>query len=81
MNAPNPSGFTATSREMLPPVEIRSCTHDICARRGRVRRVIAKLGKAMKFEIPIGYEDATGFHLGPEHDEQELKQESHYENK
>jgi hypothetical protein len=31
---------------------------------GGVRGIIAKLRKAIGIEIPIGYQDETGFHMG-----------------
>jgi hypothetical protein len=31
-----------------------------------LRGIVAKLRKAIRIEIPIGYQDETGFHLGIE---------------
>jgi len=35
--------------------------------------IIAKLQNAMKFEIPTGYQDETGFHMGVKPAEKEIK--------
>jgi len=35
--------------------------------------IIAKLRNAMKFEIPVGYQDETGFHYGVKPAEKEIK--------
>jgi hypothetical protein len=34
---------------------------------------IARLKNALKFDIPIGYQDETGFHTGVKPDEKEIK--------
>ena len=52
---------------------IRQCTHDIHVARGGVWGIVAKLWKAIKIEIPIGYQDEAGFHLGVEPAENEVK--------
>jgi hypothetical protein len=36
-------------------------------------RLIARLKNAVRFEIPVGYQDETGFHTGVKADEKELK--------
>ncbi len=43
---------------------IRQCTHDIHVAPGGVWRIVAKLWKAIRIEIPIGYQDEAGFHVG-----------------
>ncbi|MGO8836306.1 MAG: hypothetical protein ACLQAH_14910 [Limisphaerales bacterium] len=43
---------------------IRQCTHDIHVARGGVWGIVAKLWKAIRIEIPIGYQDEAGFHVG-----------------
>lgn len=35
--------------------------------------IIARLKNAIKFEIPVGYQDETGFHTGVKSDEKEIK--------
>jgi hypothetical protein len=35
--------------------------------------LIARLKNAVKFEIPTGYQDETGFHAGVKADEKEIK--------
>ena len=35
--------------------------------------LIARLKNAVKFEIPIGYQDETGFHTGTKAEEKEIK--------
>ena len=35
--------------------------------------IIARLKNAVKFEIPTGYQDETGFHLGVKAAEKEIK--------
>ena len=35
--------------------------------------IIAKLKNAVKFEIPMGYQDETGFHTGVKSPEKEIK--------
>ena len=35
--------------------------------------LIARLMKAVKFEIPTGYQDETGFHTGVKAEEKEIK--------
>jgi hypothetical protein len=35
--------------------------------------LIARLMNAVKFEIPVGYQDESGFHTGVKADEKELK--------
>jgi hypothetical protein len=35
--------------------------------------IIARLMNAVKFEIPTGYQDETGFHAGVKSDEKEIK--------
>jgi len=40
---------------------------------GGMRGIIAKLRKAIGIEIPIGYQDKTGFHMGVKPTEKEVK--------
>jgi len=35
--------------------------------------VFAWLKSALKFEVPVGYQDETGFHAGVKADEKEIK--------
>jgi len=35
--------------------------------------IIAKLRNAMRFEVPVGYQDETGFHMGVKSAEKEVK--------
>lgn len=35
--------------------------------------LIARLKNALKLEIPVGYQDETGFHTGVKADEEEIK--------
>ncbi|HUC85053.1 MAG TPA: hypothetical protein VL970_07670 [Candidatus Acidoferrales bacterium] len=35
--------------------------------------IIARLKNAVKIEIPVGYQDETGFHQGVKAEEQEIK--------
>lgn len=35
--------------------------------------IVARLRSAIKLEIPTGYQDETGFHLGVKADEKEVK--------
>ena len=35
--------------------------------------LIARLKNAVKFEIPVGYQDETGFHTGVKAEEKEIK--------
>lgn len=35
--------------------------------------LLARLKNALKFEIPVGYEDETGFHVGKQPEEHETK--------
>jgi phage protein D len=35
--------------------------------------IVAKLRKAIRIEIPIGYQDETGFHMGVKPAEKEIK--------
>jgi hypothetical protein len=38
-----------------------------------VSGIVAKLRKAIRIEIPIGYQDETGFHMGVKPAEKEVK--------
>jgi hypothetical protein len=40
---------------------------------GGVRGIIAKLRKVIRIEIPIGYQDEMGFHIGIKPAEKEIK--------
>ena len=46
--------------------------NDVRARVG-VSGIVAKLRKAIRIEIPIGYQDETGFHTGVKPAEKEVK--------
>ena len=35
--------------------------------------LIARLKNAIKFDIPVGYQDETGFHAGVKREEKEIK--------
>ena len=35
--------------------------------------LVARLKNAVKFEIPVGYQDETGFHTGVKADEKDIK--------
>jgi hypothetical protein len=37
------------------------------------RGIVSKLRNAVRIEIPAGYEDETGFHMGANPSEQEIK--------
>jgi hypothetical protein len=37
------------------------------------RRIVSKLRNAVRIEIPAGYEDETGFHMGISPAEKEIK--------
>jgi hypothetical protein len=41
--------------------------------RGSVRGIVEKLRKAIKIEIPTGYQDEAGFHMGVKPAENEVK--------
>ena len=49
------------------------CTHDIQVARGGVWGIVAKLWKAIRIEIPIGYQDEAGFHVGVKSSDMEVK--------
>lgn len=55
------------------PEQIRQCTHDIHVARGGVWGIVAKLWKAIRIEIPIGYQDEAGFHVSVKSAEKEVK--------
>jgi len=55
------------------PEQIRQCTHDIQVARGGVWGIVAKLWKAIRIEIPIGYQDEEGFHVGVKSADMEVK--------
>lgn len=40
------------------------------------RGIVSRLRNAVRIEIPAGYEDETGFHLGVNPEEKEIKQPS-----
>jgi len=62
-NKPYQSAPTIHSAQLPPtPEQIWQHAHDIYFARGDVWGIIAKLRKALRIEIPIGYQDATGFH-------------------
>ena len=44
----------------LEPVRRRA--HDVYFSRGNVWGIVAKLRRALRIEIPIGYQDESGFH-------------------
>jgi len=37
------------------------------------RGIVAKIRKAVSIDIPIGYQDETGFHMGVKPEEKEIK--------
>jgi hypothetical protein len=43
------------------------------ATKGDVGGIVAKLRKAIRIEIPVGYQDETGFHIGIKSAEKEVK--------
>jgi hypothetical protein len=47
---------------------------DVAREEPRFRGIVAKLRNAVRIEIPAGYEDETGFHMGANPSEQEIKQ-------
>jgi hypothetical protein len=48
-------------------------TQGIYVMRWSLRGIVEKLRKAIRIEIPIGYQDEAGFHLGVEPAEKEVK--------
>jgi hypothetical protein len=38
-----------------------------------LHEIVAKLRNAIRIEIPVGYQDETGFHLGVKPAEKEIK--------
>jgi hypothetical protein len=44
------------------PCSIRHSANEVCVARGGARGIIAKLWRVLRIEIPIGYQDETGFH-------------------
>jgi hypothetical protein len=38
-----------------------------------IHEIVAKMRKAIRVEIPTGYQDETGFHLGVQSAEKEIK--------
>jgi hypothetical protein len=38
-----------------------------------LHEIVAKLRKAIRVEIPMGYQDETGFHMGAKPAEKEIK--------
>ena len=42
--------------------QVRRRAHDVYFSRGNVWGIVAKLRRALRIEIPIGYQDETGFH-------------------
>lgn len=48
----------------LTPEQIRQRAQDIYIACGGVWGILAKLGTAIRIEIPIGYQDEAGFHMG-----------------
>ena len=46
---------------------------DTSAAGSMFRGIIAKMRKAVRIEIPIGYQDETGFHYGTKPAEKEAK--------
>jgi hypothetical protein len=48
-----------------PPLtleQVRRRAHDVYFSRGNVWGIVAKLRKVLRVEIPIGYQDESGFH-------------------
>jgi hypothetical protein len=54
------------------PEAILAKANDSPARAG-VSKIVAKLREAIRIEIPIGYQDETGFHMGVKPAEKEIK--------
>jgi len=54
------------------PCAILAKVNDSPARAG-VNGIVAKLRKAIRIEIPVGYQDKTGFHAGVKPAEKEIK--------
>ena len=54
------------------PHAILAHVNDYAAQAG-LNGIIAKLRKAIRIEIPIGYQDETGFHMGVKPAEKEVK--------
>ena len=46
---------------------------DSVALGSRFRGIITKMRNAVRFDIPIGYQDETGFHMGVKPAEKEIK--------
>jgi len=42
--------------------QVRRRAHDVYFSRGNVWGIVAKLRRALRIEIPIGYQDESGFH-------------------
>jgi hypothetical protein len=53
--------------------QIRQRAQEIHVAHGGMERIVAKLWKAIRIEIPIGYQDETGFHTGVKPAEKEVK--------
>jgi len=58
----NPNNIIHSAQVPPAPEQTRLRPFDICAARGGVWGIIAKLRRALKIEIPIGFQDETGFH-------------------
>jgi hypothetical protein len=59
----------------LPPApeQVSQFTHDTYVAHGGLWGIVAKLRKAVRIEIPIGYQDETGFHLGVKQAKNQVK--------
>src|SRR5271154_5557594 len=55
------------------PEQIRQRAQEIHVARGGVKGIVVMLWKAIRIEIPIGYQDETGFHTGVKPAEKEVK--------
>jgi len=73
MKQRNTNAKTQTHMPPSNPEQIRQCTHDIHVARGGVWGIVAKLRKAIRIEIPIGYQDEAGFHTGVKSADMEAK--------
>jgi hypothetical protein len=60
----SPNNSIVSKHHAKRAVTIRAPLPDSVASDSRLHEIIAKLRKATRIEIPIGYQDETGFHLG-----------------
>jgi hypothetical protein len=73
-NAPHQSAPTVKTPK-LPSIleQIRQRAYDIYVALSSARGIVSKLWKAIRIEIPTGYQDEAGFHQGVEPAEKEAK--------